>query len=170
MKMPTSESPYAWFDLLIDAANAMYRGIIDLENLQGAEVKTGKLGGNTYAPLTTLTWRAEDGVSRNLHYAVVAPDDGPVLVPGSEAVIEANAWIDTTENRGVVVRRQFKYEVDRIKNLSEEQLDAQVTRLPIIFWKGYVTIKMVGRGKLDEKQQSPDRDPGPIGLERWLGE
>lgn len=171
--MRPTERPYAWFGALIDGANSVYRAIIDMEKLPNTELNTWQLGGDTYTQVTTLTWRAGDGVSRNLHYALVAPDDASFLVPGSAAVTEANAWVDTTEKGGIVVRRQVKYEVDRAENLVEEQVDAYIARLPIIFWQGYGAVKQVERGTLEssgEKQKSPDADPGPIGLERWLGE
>jgi hypothetical protein len=171
--MRPSQRPYAWFGVLIDGANSVYQAMIDMEKLQNTEVNTWEIGGDTYAPVTTLTWRAEDGVSRNLHYALVAPDDAGSLVPGSEAVTEANAWVDITERSGVVVRRQVKYAVDRVGDLVEEQVNAYLARQPIIFWQGYGAVRQIERAKLEssgQKKKSPDADPGPIGLEKWLGE
>jgi hypothetical protein len=171
--MRPRELPYAWFDTLIEGAQSVFRSMVEMETLPNTEINAFELGGDTYAPATTLTWRAQDGVSRNIHFAVVAPDDAGFLVPGSKAVTEANAWLDATDQKGVVTRRQLKFDVDRKENLEEAEVAAYVVKMPMIFWQGYGVAKLVERSRLErsgEEQKSPEKDPGPIGLEQWLGE
>lgn len=172
--MKPSERPYHWFAVLIDAAKAAFEFIAIQHALPSPEIKSWTLDGDTYGPVTTLTWKTNDEVSRNLHLTVVAPDDASFLVPGSKAVVDANAWIDIVGSGGRVARRAMSYEIGRLENLTQEAADQRVADLQILLWQAYGAISRVDRAALlserAERLARQDADPGPIRLEVWLGE
>jgi hypothetical protein len=171
--MAPDMGPYEWFSALIDTGKAAFNLIVKQHGLPRPEIRSWTLGGDTYAPVTSLTWETDDGIKRNLHVAVVAPDDARFLVPGSCAVVDANAWTDLAEKGGTLTRRAITYEIGKLENLTPETLAQHENDLTILLWQAYGAISRVDRAVLQSQRaerDTPGADPGPIRLERWLGE
>jgi hypothetical protein len=172
MAMRPGDRPYAWFSHLIEAAKAAFEFIVDRQSLPGPQISSWVKDGDVYAPVATLTWSTGDGLSRNLHVALVAADEGAYdddHVSG-EAVIQANAWLDAVGRQGEVSRRAVNKDIDRLENLSKDALDRHANDIQIALWQAYGVISRVDRETLEGRpveRASGQGDPGPLRLEVW---
>jgi hypothetical protein len=138
--------------------------------LPSPEIKSWTLESAIYTPVTTLTWKTDDQVSRNLHLAVVAPYYAD---PGSQAVVDANAWVDIAGKSGRMTRHAISDEIGRLKNLTPETVGLRVADLQVLLWQAYASIHRVDRAALESQRAERvphDADPGPIRLEVWFDE